>query len=287
MTKANPPTPAWLIERLAQGELDAATADDVRARLRAEGRSAEEAQAALAASNREVLALLPPHQVAASVRARLAATRDADRVAAARAGRRHMWLVTFPTMGAMAAAAVLALLLLARRPPDPGDRQVARPAATNPEESIISKGGPRRDRLLIYRQSPQTTERLEDGARAARGDYLQLAYVVGDAGYGVVVSLDGAGKVTLHLPDAPTGTAVALKNTGEVRIPRSYELDDAPRFERFYLVRAAAPFPVAQVVDAARSLAASAGAGPLPKALPLPAGFSQTSIHVAKQGGTK
>jgi hypothetical protein len=285
MTKANPPTPAWLIERLAQGELDAATADDVRARLRAEGRSAEEAQAALAASNREVLALLPPHQVAAAVRARLAAARHVTTTA--RAGRRSLWLAAFPTMGAMAAAAVLALLLLARRAPDPGDQQVARPAATNPEESIIIKGGSRRDRLLIYRQSPQTTERLEDGARAARGDYLQLAYVVGDAGYGVVVSLDGAGRVTLHLPDAPTAAAVALKNTGEVRIPRSYELDDAPRFERFYLVTAAAPFPVAQVVDAARSLAASAGARALPKALPLPAGFSQTSIHVAKQGGTK
>ena len=52
MSERQKKTPDWMIERLALGELDAATAEAVRAQLRAEGRSPEEALAAIAASNR-------------------------------------------------------------------------------------------------------------------------------------------------------------------------------------------------------------------------------------------
>ena len=51
--------PDWLLERLALGELDAETAADVRRRLAAEGRSPDDIAAAVAASNREILAELP------------------------------------------------------------------------------------------------------------------------------------------------------------------------------------------------------------------------------------
>ena len=48
----------------------------------------------------------------------------------------------------------------------------------------------------------------------------------GGAPYGAVISLDGRGTVTFHLPTH--GTAAAeLSGRGAVPLPRSYELDDA------------------------------------------------------------
>jgi len=91
----------------------------------------------------------------------------------------------------------------------------------------------------------------------------------------VLLSLDGAGRVTVHLPD-PTGVgaaaAVPLAAAREVRLPSAYELDDAPAFERFVLITADRPFPAAVAIDAARRLAANPGAArrdPLPLGPPL------------------
>ena len=52
-------------------------------------------------------------------------------------------------------------------------------------------------------------QRLNDGATAARGDLIQVTY--GGAGYGVVLSIDGTGKVTPHWPDKGFSDAAAIK----------------------------------------------------------------------------
>ncbi|HMF41630.1 MAG TPA: hypothetical protein VKQ32_13220, partial [Polyangia bacterium] len=75
------PVPDWLLERLALGELDAETAADVRRRLAAEGRSPDDVMAAVAASNREILAELPASPTAAAIRQRAARAAAAERPA--------------------------------------------------------------------------------------------------------------------------------------------------------------------------------------------------------------
>ena len=100
-------------------------------------------------------------------------------------------------------------------------------------EIIIAKDNPE-PRLYVYRRSASGNQRLKDGATAARGDLVQLAY--GGGGYVVVLSIDGARKVTLHWPERNDGDAPAVK-AGENRLPSAYELDDAPAFERFFLVQ--------------------------------------------------
>ena len=125
-------------------------------------------------------------------------------------------------------------------------------------------------------------ERLSDGARAARGDLLQLAYAAGrDGRYGVLLSIDGAGRVTQHLPETGAGAAATLRSPNEIHLPTAYELDDAPGFERFVLVSSTQPFPVAAALDAARSLA---GQGPRARTAPLPLSpdFHQTSVLLQK-----
>ena len=266
MTVREPKTPAWLIERLAQGDLDDARAAAVRARLAAEGRSPDDVIAALVLADRETLAAHPPASVAAEVRRRAAPPRRRSLVRATFAG------ATFATAGALAL-----VLATGHQPPAP-------PASRAPvSESTTIKGTAPTGgaRLYVYRHASAGDELLADGQRAAPGDLLQLAYTTTAGGFGLLLSIDGAGTVTQHWPE-PGGTRAApLRVGGEVRLPSAYELDSAPAFERFFLVRADEPFDVAPVVAAARALSARA---PVARRapLPLPPRFNQISLALEK-----
>jgi len=275
-------TPTWLLERLAQGELDQAAAEELRARLAAEGRSLDDELAALDRSNRELLAAQPKEIVTASIRRRA----EAARAGAGRSSRLNFWIAPLALTGS------LGLVLLVARPW--ADPVLPHAPGGDEVESTRSKGdypsataGPR---LLVYRQRAAGTagqgsnEKLADGAHAARGDLLQLAYALApDGTYGVLLSIDGAGRVTQHLPEEGAGARAAtpLRALREIALPSAYELDDAPGFERFVLITAAEPFAVAPVLDAARALAAQAMRA---RALPLALAptFHQTSVLLRK-----
>ncbi|MDE2832664.1 MAG: hypothetical protein OXN20_21310, partial [Gemmatimonadota bacterium] len=68
---------------------------------------------------------------------------------------------------------------------------------------------------------------------------------------GVIVSVDGRGTVTRHLPASGT-SAVRLIQGDPVPLDYSYELDDAPKWERFYFLTADASFDVRDVVQVAK-----------------------------------
>ena len=111
--------------------------------------------------------------------------------------------------------------------------------------------------LRLYRRRDGTApERLSDGSIVHPKEVLQLAYLAAGRGFGVIVSVDGRGNVELHHPRSPDEPPV-LTRGGEQPLLRGYQLDDAPRFERFFLVTAKNPesLVVAQVVQAARLLA--------------------------------
>jgi hypothetical protein len=258
MQQDNRNVPDWLLERLALGELDAQTAADVRRRLAAEGRSPDEIVAAVAASNREILEQLPAAPTAAAIRQRAQKT-------AARPVRRRAFLWTLPI--AIAGGVAASLLM------------------TGPTERIKGPEPSNAPRIFVYRHGTTGDERLADGASAARGDLLQLAYRSRGGGYGVLLSIDGARKVTLHWPERQDGAAPALQGSGEIRLPSAYELDDAPAFERFFLVRASSPFSIATALEAARAIAAQPSART--QALPLPPGFEQISLALDKTHGKK
>jgi hypothetical protein len=262
MTTRKQRTPDWLVERLALGELDAAAAADVRRRLAEEGRDADAEVAALAASSREILESHPPARVAAAVRARAGKPRS------------RAWLAALPLVLAGAAAIGLAV--------KPATHGAPRSEGDLVFENTTIKGV---TALHVYRRVADRSERLHDGSRAARGDLLQLTYVAADEGnaseYGAVLSIDGGGHVTVHLPEGDASTSARLSAKGEVRLPSAYELDDAPAFERFIFVTSAAPFSMATVVDAARALAARP-ADARAQRLALPPSMNQLSLALDK-----
>lgn len=265
MTTRNTTTPDWLVERLALGELDDAAAADVRRRLAAEGRDADVELAALATSSREILEAHPPGPIAATVRARAAKE-------PARSAPPRRWLVAAP----LALVGVAALVLVAR--PTTRSTTGAVGHGLELEEGRIK--GP--VKVHVYRHGRDGDTRLVDGARAARGDLLQLTYSAGEGGrFGALLSIDGRGNVTLHWPEASAELAPRLSPKGEVKLPSAYELDDAPSFERFIFVSSENPFPLSAVLHAARALAARPADARVQR-LALPASFAQDALTLEK-----
>src|SRR5215831_15505456 len=95
---------------------------------------------------------------------------------------------------------------------------------------------PLRLHLRMYRKTPNgAVERLHNGAFTRAGDRVQVAYTASEARFGVVLSIDGRGDVTWHLPPGYPGPAARLGSGVETTLPWSFELDDAPGFERFVM----------------------------------------------------
>lgn len=259
----NSKVPALQLERLALGELTEAQRAAVVARL---GAATEAELAALSASDAEIRAAHPPAQVAAEVRRRAALRRSP--------ARRAVWY----GLPAVAAAAVVIVMIWP-------EGQVEVPRA--PDEVRAPPGDAKGDtrvkglepHLVLHRQVGETTELLQEPARASAEDVLQVSYVAGEATHGVIASLDGGGVVTLHFPAAPGGST-ALQAGGAVRLSQSYELDDAPGFERFVFVTAVGPVDPERVQDALRGLAGAADAET--RGLALPADWQQRSFLVRK-----
>lgn len=265
-----PPVPDLLLERLLAGELPPAEAEALRRRLEAEPGGLERLEA-LDASNRQILRDHPPEAVAREV-ARRARQAAGDRALASRPWPRRLGLVLVP------AGLVAAALLTTVPPPHPP------PTAQTAAEITRSKG--LRPGLFIYRQlaAPTGAEELADGARVRAGDTLQVGYNAAGRPFGAILSIDGRGVVTLHHPlrsDRPP----TLTTTGKVSLPRSYRLDDAPGFERFFMITADAPFDVAKVVAAGERLVQEGSSAQ--GRLPLPEGLDQLSITLVKNGSPR
>jgi len=118
--------------------------------------------------------------------------------------------------------------------------------------AIRIKGSPAQ--LSLHRKTPVGTEQLVDGAEVTAGDRLGIQYRVAEPSYGFILSVDGRGAVTRHFPDEGE-RAAPLEPGRPVLLDFSYELDDAPEWEKFYLITSPEGFAIDPVVEAASDLA--------------------------------
>lgn len=244
--------PDYILERYLAGALDPARTAEVERALH----DPDVAQriAELRESNKEILERTPPRVFATAVRARIAARPAPD--------RRPL------LVGGLSLAFAAALVAFVGLP---------EPTTTYPLEETRPKGDDV-SRLLLFRQQDGQAVALAEGDRAQAGDRLQLAYINHQDHYGLLFSVDGRGTVTLHAGSATR--PAPLENGHAVALPSSYELDDAPDFERFFLISAPEPFDPRPVLDAVRALDAEALAW---KSLDLPHPLRQTSFVVHKE----
>ncbi len=224
------------VEQLHLGELPTERADRLRREVPAQ-RLAE-----LSESDQEILRAYPPATMTAAIRRR--AAQDGQ---PARRPSRTPWLMA----PALAAAAAVLVLALAPRLWGPGEPTPMDPARAGVADTTRIKG--LEPYLEVYRLEDAEAQLLSVGAPARSGDRLQLKYVSAGQPYGVVLSLDGNGQLTRHLPSDPAGSS-SLAGDGAMALPRSYQLDDAPQYERFIFVTADDPITPAQVEAALASL---------------------------------
>ena len=173
----------------------------------------------------------PPRTMATAIRARAG-------VAAPK--QRSRWMLAAPGL-AMAAAAMLFVMLSGPRT----FNDVAKGDAGDVAADLVPE-------LRVFREDDGE---LVTGDRVGPGDVLGFKYDAAGYDFGALLSIDGAGVVTLHMPESE-GDSLALEH-GLVTLSVGYELDDAPDFERFFLVLSETDFELAAVLDAARDLASA------------------------------
>jgi hypothetical protein len=253
----------WQLERYQLGELPAGEARTVQEAL-ARDEAVRVRLSSLEESNAEVLRRYPPSLAAAAV---LAANLQGS-ATTSRLKPPHAWLAAAAAVVVLGAG-VVALAPKAFRPSAPTD--ITRVKGVTPY-------------LLVYRMATaEQVERLQPGSLAHDHDQVQLAYQAAGRRYGVIVSVDGRGVMTRHLP-VTGATAVLLKPGPPVPLLESYELDDAPGFERFYFITADEPFSVERVLTAVRQRHESSDAAEAPgHGLDLPRSMDQFTFTLEKE----
>ena len=138
--------------------------------------------------------------------------------------------------------------------------------------------------LEIWRQTEGKAEILKPGASVKAFDSLQIAYLAAGRPYGMIVSLDGRGRLTLHYPES--FSAVPILDQGNPSVLEfAYQLDDAPKFERFFFITSQTQFKVSAIWTL---LEKQLGGANVPaawavEAIPnLPAGFDVSSFLLNK-----
>ena len=130
------------------------------------------------------------------------------------------------------------------------------------QDGIRSKG--LESQLEIWRQVGDSAEKLLPNTAVHAGDIVQLRYAVPEACYGVLLSVDGRGVVTFHLSDSDQ-TAQPLRPGMPIALDRSYQLDDAPRHETFYLIIGREDFDLAPITESVLQSVAGDSLHPMPQ----------------------
>jgi len=264
-------TPDVIVERYRLGELPEAEAARLEELLRVD-ETLRQRLVEFEASDREIRRRYPPEWLADRIRERLrAGSLPAPRPKPA-------WSWHWPVPVALAAAAVVLLVLAPRTfgPPSGGPGVLPSAPSTSPDRI---KG--LEPSLTLFRRTPEGSETLADGAVVRPGDQIRIGYRAAGRAYGVIVSVDGRGSVSVHL--AANGTHAAPLRSGEtVLLDQAFELDDAPLWERFHFVAAERPFALAPIVAAVRAAAPKRALDAAPR-LPLPSQYQQFVITLVKE----
>ena len=231
--------PDWKLERYLLGELPSEELEGIRMEAQ-QNRALRERLDALERSDLEIRDRYPTRWMARQIREK------ADmpiRTASVGAGRFPSRLWPMPALPALACLLIIAVVSSVFLIGDNGQEEWELAYATR------LKGV--RPHLQLFRKTDTEPERLRDGSAVRENDLIQIVYQAAGREYGVVLSVDGRGTTTLHLPDG--GDRAARLQTGRPdTLNFAYELDDAPKWERFYFITANAPFEVKTVMDAAR-----------------------------------
>ncbi len=261
----------YYLERYAMGELPDEETEEIRRSI-STAPHLQEVLEDIQSSNNDILALYPPKAVIASLTSRLEKTPHKS----------------FPIRQVLAISSIAAtfLILFLVLPMLKKEPRIIYPGSM--QDSTLVKGIPAVDlsktQLLVYRKIRDQVEILTDGEKAGTGDLLQLAYVTAEDPYGMILSIDGRGLVTVHFPQN-TGDPTALEMNKQSLLVNAIELDDAPDFERFFFLTSEAPIDVDDVLIKVKGQATKPQQVKR-SGLDLPENIKQYSILILKGEGS-
>jgi hypothetical protein len=243
------PVPTVILERFRRGELPPDAMRKLQARCEHDA-DMRAALAALAASDAEILSVLPPEIFLQQLRQREKLAQASDRLKSPTHETtplpqvlvqpinrpRSAWLRPAFSLAAASLIALPAAILYLRQPVE---SPFTGAQAEQPSERL--KG--LEPKLVLFRKAQQGAEPLHPGDPVGPGAILRIGYQAAGLRYGAILSCDGNGQVTVHFP--VQGEQAATLEAGESLLPTAYELDAAPEYERFFLVMADTPFALA------------------------------------------
>lgn len=104
-------------------------------------------------------------------------------------------------------------------------------------------------RMEVWKKTGDSAVQMPNLGEAREGDEIQLRYAVPEKCFGMLFSMDGNGTLTMHMADG--SSAVALEPGKMKTLPFAYKLDNAPKFEKFFLLTSRAAFELdANNIDA-------------------------------------
>lgn len=105
------------------------------------------------------------------------------------------------------------------------------PKNSNQESEVVYLKGDEA-RLSLYRQRDNNIEELAHKSIAMENDRIQISYFIKKPSYAIIFSVDGNGVITPHVGAA---NPLRLEGGKTYTLDHSYQLDNAPRYETFFL----------------------------------------------------
>ena len=96
--------------------------------------------------------------------------------------------------------------------------------------------------LEVWKKTGDSAVQMVNLGDASEGDEIQLRYRVPQKCFGMLFSMDGNGTVTMHMGDG--NSAIELEPGKMTTLPFAYKLDNAPKFEKFFLLTSQNSFAI-------------------------------------------
>lgn len=177
-------------------------------------------------------------------------------------------IIKFPTKVITAITAVAACFILTLN---------IIPGLLNKNEEIIYLKG--RNKIHIYKKIGDEVQKLNNLDLVKENDQLQISYSTKE-GYGIIFSVDGLNNITFHYPEN-LKSSKSLDIGSEIILPSSYTLDNAPYFEKFYLVTSKDSFDFEFVKRSILNISSENGI--INKDLVLPENYTIKSLMLLKE----
>ena len=231
--------PDWKLERYLTGDLPEGEMSEIRELEKTDEVFARRVKM-LREDNAAILRKMPFERLAEKMDARDCGAERRNNVI-------HFGFVKFAAAAALVLAVVSVALFSQREVVPDAGAQAMDVAMAAQDDGTRIKGMDAR--MEIWKKTGDSAVQMLNLDEAREGDEIQLRYSVPEKCFGLLFSMDGNGTVTMHMADG--SQAVALEPGKMTTLPFAYKLDNAPKFEKFFLLTSQKNFAIdASNIDA-------------------------------------